>query len=419
MPSAGFWEKDMDKVCQLFMDAVAAALKNETVSWDDSVTSIQWAQVLSLAETHRMLPMIYQATYRCPGAQAADPRLLARYKMIAIQMVAIQAQKTAEFLPLLRELKEAGVEPMVVKGILCRRLYPNPDHRMSSDEDVLILPEQFPACHQVLTRYGLTTADPETDAYEIPYSRPGGVLYLEIHRSLFPDGQKAYGDLNRFFRTVRDRAVEIDGVPTMAPTDHMLYLLCHAFKHFLHSGFGIRQVCDLILFANRFGSQIDWLEVLDRCRQIRAEQFAAGLFRIGWKYLGFSLEHSRFPIQWQAIYVDEEPLLLDILLSGIYGGATMSRQHSSTITLEAVAAQRQGKKSSGGVRKSLFPPAKDLEGRYPYLKTKPFLLPVAWTSRILHYRKETAGSRSNNPGDALRIGSERIDLLKKYGVLDK
>lgn len=418
MPSAGFWEKDMDKVCQLFMEAVAAALKNETVSWDDSVTSIQWAQVLSLAETHRMLPMIYQATYRCPGAQSADPRLLARYKMIAIQMVAIQAQKTAEFLPLLRELKEAGVEPMVVKGILCRRLYPNPDHRMSSDEDVLILPEQFPACHQVLTRYGLTTADPETDAYEIPYSRPGGVLYLEIHRSLFPDGQKAYGDLNRFFRTVRDRAVEIDGVPTMAPTDHMLYLLCHAFKHFLHSGFGIRQVCDISLFANAYGDRVDWLEILENCKAIRAEKFAAAVFRIGSNHLVFDPEKAAYPSVWAEIEVDELPMLTDLLSGGLYGDSSMSRKHSSSITLDAVAAQKTGGKTKNAWISSVFPSAAKLEGRYSYLKKHPHLLPVAWFNRLWNYGKEIRRIKDDSAADALKIGNKRLDLLKTYGVLD-
>ena len=401
----------MKRSHELFLQALSAALKNEYVPWDHPLSRNEWEEILSLAEAHRVLPMVFQAVYACPAAKLADKRLMTFYRSCAIQMVALQTWKSAEFHPLLQALQEAGIQPLVVKGVTCRELYPNPDHRLSSDEDVLIDPEQFAACHRVLTEFGLTTRDPDSDSYEIGYVRPDSSLYVEIHRSLFPDEHTAYGDMNRFFTDVRSRAVQQRGVPTLHPTDHMLYLLCHAFKHFLHSGFGVRQVCDLILYANAYGSQIDWNYILTCCREIRAEQFAAGLFRIGWKYFGFSLEQSRYPLQWQAIYVDETFLLEDILQAGVYGSADKDRLHSSSLTLHAVSNQKQG--TSGSIFKTLFPSARDMEGKYPYLKDKPMLLPIAWTDRILKYSKSTA-----NPSDSIRIANNRIQLLKKYGVLD-
>lgn len=401
----------MKRSHELFLQALSAALKNEYVPWDHPLSRNEWEEILSLAEAHRVLPMVFQAVYACPAAKLADKRLMTFYRSCAIQMVALQTWKSAEFHPLLQALQEAGIQPLVVKGVTCRELYPNPDHRLSSDEDVLIDPEQFAACHRVLTEFGLTTRDPDNDSYEVGYVRPDSSLYVEIHRSLFPDEHTAYGDMNRFFTDVRSRAVQQRGVPTLHPTDHMLYLLCHAFKHFLHSGFGVRQVCDLILYANAYGSQIDWNYILTCCREIRAEQFAAGLFRIGWKYFGFSLEQSRYPLQWQAIYVDETFLLEDILQAGVYGSADKDRLHSSSLTLHAVSNQKQG--TSGSIFKTLFPSARDMEGKYPYLKDKPMLLPIAWTDRILKYSKSTA-----NPSDSIRIANNRIQLLKKYGVLD-
>ena len=401
----------MKRSHELFLQALSAALKNEYVPWDHPLSRNEWEEILSLAEAHRVLPMVFQAVYACPAAKLADKRLMTFYRSCAIQMVALQTWKSAEFHPLLQALQEAGIQPLVVKGVTCRELYPNPDHRLSSDEDVLIDPEQFAACHRVLTEFGLTTRDPDSDSYEIGYVRPDSSLYVEIHRSLFPEEHTAYGDMNRFFTDVRSRAVQQRGVPTLHPTDHMLYLLCHAFKHFLHSGFGVRQVCDLILYANAYGSQIDWNYILTCCREIRAEQFAAGLFRIGWKYFGFSLEQSRYPLQWQAIYVDETFLLEDILQAGVDGSADKDRLHSSSLTLHAVSNQKQG--TSGSIFKTLFPSARDMEGKYPYLKDKPMLLPIAWTDRILKYSKSTA-----NPSDSIRIANNRIQLLKKYGVLD-
>lgn len=404
----------MKRETELFLQAVLAALKNSKVDWDMEISREEWESILKTAEVHRMLPMVYQAVYDCPAAKMADGKLMAHYRMCVMQMVAVQTRKSAEFQPLLDALRDAGVVPLVVKGMICRRLYPNPDHRMSSDEDVLIQPEEFARCNEVMNRMGLFTPDPESESYELPYMSRRSPLYIEIHRSLFPDDDGPYGNWNRYFRDICSRTVEIDGVPTLHPTDHMLYLLMHAFKHFLHSGFGLRQVCDMILFANRFGSQIDWEYVLDRCRMIRAEQFAAGLFRIGWKYLGFDLEKSRYPLRWQAIYVEEQPLLEDILASGVYGSADEDRLHSSSLTIHAVTAQKQGQTAAAGILKTVFPSVKDLENRYPYLKNKPMLLPVAWTERLLKY-----GRSNNKPSESVRIGNERIELLRKYGVLDK
>ena len=112
-------------------------------------------------------------------------------------------------------------------------------------------------------------------------------------------------------------------------------------------------------------------------------------------------------------------MLMDLLDSGIYGNANMSRKHSSNMTLDAVAADKNGKKAGNTVLKSLFPSAKKLEGRYPYLKKHPILLPIAWTNRILKYRKETVAGGDNAAADSVKIGNQRIELMKKYGIIKK
>ena len=291
----------------------------------------------------------------------------------------------------------------------------------------LIRPEDFRKCHDLLRKYGMQTSEQDMDAeelesvYEVPYGKKGSLIYIELHKSLFPPESEAYGDLNRFFANVHEDAIDIriDGtdIRTMGYTDHLFYLICHSFKHFLHSGFGIRQVCDIILFANEYGYVIDWEKVLRQCREIHADLFAAALFAIGEKYLTFDPEKAHYPKVWQGICVDETDMLMDLLDSGIYGNANMSRKHSSNMTLDAVAADKNGKKAGNTVLKSLFPSAKKLEGRYPYLKKHPILLPIAWTDRILKYRKETVAGGDNAAADSVKIGNQRIELMKEYGII--
>ena len=415
----------MEAVQELFLQAMKASLENKKVTWETALEDQEWLALFQLAEAHHVLPLIYDAVYCCPAAQNSEGELFVPFKKRTVQMVMLQTQKTSEFLRLYEKLRAAGVKLCIVKGIICRNIYPNPDYRISGDEDILIPAEQFPLCHEAMLAYGMTLSEPEQDineVYEVPYGKQGSPIYIELHKSLFPPESEAYGDLNRFFEGVTERLIEVpvqgSMISTMDYTDHLFYLICHAFKHFLHSGFGIRQVCDIILFANAYGDEIDWARIVKNCREIRAELFAAALFKIGEKYLSFDADKACYPAVWRELDVDESAMLNDLLDSGIYGGANMSRKHSSNITLNAVSAQKQGKKSGNHVLKTVFPPAKALEGRFPYLKEHPYLLPVAWANRLMRYQKELHQTAGNDAAESIRIGNERIELMKQYGIID-
>lgn len=416
----------MVSVNDLFLQALRASLQKKTVDWEETLTQEQWNQLFAVASAHRVLPMIYEAVVRSPAAQKAEPQIFMTAKRQTMQSVMLQTVKTHAFLQLLSVLVSAGVTPVVVKGIVCRELYPDPDYRMSGDEDVLIPEDQFALCHETMLAYGMELADPaqDLDAYEVSYVQKESHLHIELHKQLFPPESDVYGELNIFFEGVHDRSMiqTLQGVPvpTMDHTDHLFYLICHSFKHFLHSGFGIRQVCDICLYANAFGAQVDWQRIRNQCEAIHGDLFAAALFRIGEKHLTFQPEKACYPEIWRTLAVDETAMLEDLLDSGVFGASSMSRKHSSNITLHAVSSRKQGKKAGRGVLKTIFPSAKDLSGRYPYLKEKTYLLPLAWTDRILKYRQETAaGTSGNNAAESLRIGGKRIELLKQYGIIQR
>ena len=71
----------------------------------------------------------------------------------------------------------------------------------------------------------------------------------------------------------------------------------------------------------------------------------------------------------------------------------------------------------GGILAAAFPSARDLQGRYPWLKKQPWLLPVAWADRMGSYLRETKHRPDSSVVDALKIGTERLELLKKYGII--
>lgn len=119
--------------------------------------------------------------------------------------------------------------------------------------------------------------------------------------------------MNHFFADLNP--VEIDGLLTMPPHEHLLYLLLHAYKHFVRSGIGLRQFCDIGLWARAYHNEIDWQRLYEQCESVHAATFAAAAFRIARDDLGIEFD---LPAPWDGS-IDVEPLLHDTLCGGVYG----------------------------------------------------------------------------------------------------
>lgn len=374
--------------------------------------AVDWPAMFTLANQQKLLPILFETVRKTPAAGENAP-LFAAIKQQVIGQVLNQTVRSAEFADLYRSLRAAGLHPVVVKGQLCSRLYPLRDHRISADDDLFIPEGEFFACHEALLANGLTTDTPADElptADEVSYTKKDSPLYIELHRHLFDSAQDAHDELNHFFADIAP--VEVDGFLTMPPHEHLLYLILHAYKHFVYSGIGLRQFCDIGLWARAYHDQIDWQRLHDQCAGVHAATFAAAAFRIARTYLGIDFD---LPGLWDGD-VDVEPLLHDTLCGGVYGSNSYTRLHSSTVTLNAVKASRTGGKSS--VLRTVFPKRAYLERRYPYLKKRPYLLPVAWVQRIVHYAGERSGA-DNSASGSLKLARERIELMKRYGIMDE
>lgn len=424
---------NIEEIYRLFLQALKAALGKGQVTWEEALAKETWTELFRLAEEHRVLPMIFDAVHSCPSAKKADPGLFHGFRQRSIHYVMLQAIKTEEFLELYQQLKDAGFAPIVVKGIICRELYPNPDYRISSDEDILIPKEQYERCHETLLACGMICSNPKVDrktAYEVPYRKKNGLLYIEVHKQLFPEMPGVYERMNAYFKNIEGRSVEIpedvaetEGAResvrliTMNPTDYLFYLICHTFKHWILTGCGIRQVCDIIQVANAYGSSIDWDCIKRQCREIRADVFAAAVFEIGERYLNLDPERSNCPKEWRKSGVDVEPLLADILAGGVYGKSVAGRTHSGTVTSNMVIAGKRGGFLRTWLVRSVFPKADVMKSRYPFLERKVYLLPVAWGMRLLSYLKRRLQGREESVVRSVGIGMQRSKLLEQYGVI--
>ena len=130
--------KETDK---RILDALCCAINGRTVTWGEELGEAAWRELLQAAASHNILPLV---------ADALPTELPEPYQKRVRQDILAQASRSAELGLLLQHLYGRGLHPLVVKGMVCRSLYPEPEHRPSTDEDMLIDPAEFPRLHEAL-----------------------------------------------------------------------------------------------------------------------------------------------------------------------------------------------------------------------------------------------------------------------------
>ena len=390
---------------------LGAALAGRRMTAQELPPDADGQKLMKLAQEHKVLPLLVDALSP-EGLTGPELKRLARSQMVR------QTIRTQEFFTLYEKMEQEGLYPLVTKGIVCRSLYPRGDLRPSSDEDLLVTDGEFDRCCDFLRREGFEPlAEKTPDAGEIGWRNEKTGLFLELHRRLFDGNIQENSHMEGLFSRAAETAVSypVEGTRTvrsMEPGLHLSYLVLHAYKHFLHSGFGIRQVADIGLWAKRYGAEIDWQALCDDWSACRAERFAAAVFSIAADALGIPLE---LPARLKMAPEEWEPLLLDVLCGGVYGSADLDRLHSAAMTLQAAKTGKASHRT--GILRSLFPNRAAMAGKYAYVEKYPALLPLAWGQRIVGYLAEGRKNRTSAQV-TLDIGKQRIGLLKLYDVVD-
>lgn len=445
-----------------FLKILESFMRGKEYHFPNDFTAVK--ELWNISANHKMVSAVYEQTrseelFRREECAAYG----IQFKRATVHETIMQIQRSDGFLRVYKKMCEQGVKPLVVKGLICRNLYDKPDYRVSGDEDILIRPEDFAVCDEVLLREGFRREEcpgedfrseraqsevrqsegsqsearqdegsrnveqrvltVESLPQEVSYIQPQSGVYIEVHLALFPESSGAYGHLNKEFEAAHETAVSeeirsgngVETVWTLEPTLHLFYLICHSFKHFLHSGFGIRQVCDMVMMAEHYGGKIDWKYINGRMEALRMRTFWDGLAEIGKRYLGFSYEKAHYPEFMQRENVRYESLLTDLMCSGIYGASSMERKHSSNMTL--AAAEKGEKSMTASMGASLFPGREYMQKGYPWLKKYPWLLPAAWGMRISNYLKNSKNEKSGE-ANSVEIGMNRVELLREYHIIE-
>lgn len=372
-------------------------------------------ELYKLAEAHNLSAAVYEVIRNdqiLKKSEWKDFNLL--WKRRVIRSIWLQTQRTDGFLNIYRSLKKAGIKSLVVKGIVCRHLYEKSDYRPSGDEDIVIRRDLMEKADEIFLSEGFLAKNQEPDRLKqqtIAYLHPINGTYVEVQPELFEEQVAILNNLNKdfedMFETCIVERIQGEDIYTLEPTKHFLYIIYHAFKHFIDGGVGIRQVCDMVMMAEHYHDEIDWYYVKKRLKQLHLDEFCKNLGYIAEEYLGFNYGKGKNK------EVDYIPLLLDLLDAGVFGQTSDERKGSSGMTMMAVDNART--KDVDG-ESYLFPSYEYMKVSVPWLEKKPWLLPVAYVVRIIRYLFRSVLIKKSMK-NSLQVGVERVELLKKYKII--
>ena len=376
---------------------------------------IDWDALEAISREHNLFPLFHEV-----ACQFSEYRGRENYEdniNTVMTMIGQQIKKTEGFLELYRAFIKEDLHPIVMKGLICRQLYgKHAEKRPSGDEDILVMKEEFYKVKEVMEAHGFVCSKPDVTMAQLDqlqdvgfYENKIGFL-IEVHTNIMGHTNEMRTKMGDCFKDVFEhtRTVEIRNVPitTMSHTEHFLFLVLHAFKHFSLSGVGVRQMVDILLYQDTFEQEIDWESVKAALEENHAAGYLGDLQFIGEQYLGFELG-----VRLETCSPDG--LLQDMMEVGVFGKQDDADILAARINLNVKPGKKAGVLT--WIRMG-FPPVRYMINEAPYLEEKPWLLPVEWVKRWGRFFKRARRHDGNFMLDSVKKSQKRMELLKKYGL---
>lgn len=373
------------------------------------VEPVDWNLLSDIARKQNILPLFFEVANSVEGYVSAS--VYERDRLDTLVMVATQIQRSSVFSDIYEKIAQKGIYPIVVKGIICRQLYGElGEHRPSSDEDILVEIKDFYQVKMVLEQEGYVCDIPNVtekelnQIQEVSFYNPEENLMLEVHTNIIGIENDEIAQMNDFFKNVHEHGqmIRIYGTEykILEPTEALLFLILHAYKHFKNRGVGIRQTMDILLYYKEYKEKISMEQLLRALKICKAEMFWKDIIHIGNQYFGVCEEYPEF------ICCPEE-LLKDMIYAGIFGKNGKTDYVAARVNLGA-------QDGSNIMMKALFPSKQILVVGRPYLTEKPWLLPAVWVERWIKFLRYAGKDVWKISHEIMEKSSVRMEIIKKY-----
>lgn len=376
-----------------------------------------WQLLYKIAKSQKLWAVVFEEVCSTSEYLSLPADLQMAWLQEAVSSSASQIIQANELSRICKILADENIKYTVLKGITCRRYYPNPNSRPSGDEDIIIDWRDYKKCDKLLLDNGYDCEDNYDfndieNKREAHYIHKEGLLYLEVHFNAIGRENQRQERLNASFEDVFNHTVVMNyeeyQLTVLEPTYQIMHLLSHFYRHLYECGVGVRQMLDILMTLRAEYQNVNWNALKKFLDETRMNKIFATILNTGKKY--FNMDLSFVPEMLWNEEIDPEPLLEDMIDGGIYGhGDDNKRKLAGNFTLDIDTNQ-------SNIFKVLFPPKARLAGRYPILNRHPSLYLVLDVARWFEILKEYGKDKESRSvlKQRVKIGKERKSMLEKY-----
>lgn len=313
---------------QYLLDSLKCVLRKEKAKrGEGELCAKEWEHFYSLSMSHAVLPLLYDLL-----KEDEVPGHLWRHMEQKSRQTVQQSYHLLFLTKHLSELLgEKGIPVIVLKGAAVSSFYPVPELRKSGDVDLLIPREEDwkKAC-ALLEEHGFSKKGKQYHNHHMEYVTKDGIA-VEIHGMLVEPF--ASGKMNRYLEKLLQEChthtctLEVCGISVTSFSDgyHAYYLLLHMLQHFLLAGFGLRYLCDWVLFWSREVGEEEQKIFLNLVKESGLWHFAGAVSACCIHYLGLGEKRVAFLETEKVSEQDVWALMREILDSGEFGGSETER----------------------------------------------------------------------------------------------
>lgn len=353
---------------------------------------VNWQNLLYLAREQQISTLVYSAFKEEELESYLNENLLRQWRMEVDYSRNYQRNHIKKVKALLMEFEGKGIPVIVLKGLVVRKYYEEPELRTMGDADFLVLKKDLSRAATLMVYLGYHQVKEEKDHGAHITFKKDKEFPIEIHwtlcnKAFYTKESQEEAELwsNTIEVPLEDIKAQSLGLEALA-----LHLCQHMAVHLAYKGFGIRQIFDLVLVINKELERFQWRLFLEKAEKAGISKFVFTIL-----ILCKELFKVEFPKELEEIKpIDKKYrtiLLEDIFSSGLNGVNDTTKTFANEIAFQQDMGISKGRISIlKKYLRLLFPKPRELGDKYAYAKKHPFLIIFAWIHHIFSgiFRKD-------------------------------
>lgn len=363
----------MNLVQKQIVQSIKEAINGEKIHIDIN-EEIDWESIINLSKEHKVEGLIYSSITN-EIKDTIPSELLNLWKKEVFMSGVTQQHHMKEMGRVLQVFNKENIDVLVLKGLVIRELYPNATLRTMSDADIVVKECDLEKSKEILTKIGYTEYKQTPNDFMFIKS---GCLPIELHWDLADD--HFFKQISKFeddmWPNIKDVNIDEAKAKEMSLEDLAIFQCIHMAKHIVYRGFGIRHLVDFTLLVNKKGTEIDWLNFLERCEKYGIYKFVLQVILVC-----NILFEMKIPSDIELVANKDkshiDPFIQDIFSSGVHGKQDFVSSVASEFAYTADKEDGNNKSSFNRYMRFLFPKVENMSDTYNYAKKCKVLYPIA------------------------------------------